>query len=629
MISIVPRTQRLPAVILRLLALTAGVASAAPLVSVFATDPPFFFSALVLIAASLGLLAPRQGVMTVAALFPLSTVIGVLGHFPMAGSVTSESLVLAFLAGWFVRIGFAGHSGMPLRLRLPLLCLVTLVIGSALVAVAGTIPDGTSLARGEYQEIQRVLEDFPQRRTHLHPWFTAIRWLAALGFFSACAAVVSRASDRYQAARQILKMLVLGLTAAAILNIVHFVETVVASPNPYALGEYLSWLRVNIHYPDLNAAGSVLVMCALVLVAFTRTSGRLAWLPVLALTVTLAALWLAGSRTAIATLVLTSVGGALLEWGIGWSRRGVIVASVVTLAAIAGAGVMIWQFPRERANVDPGQALSIRAELFSRSARMVREHPVFGVGVGRYFSESVRYATPGAGFGHENAHNDLAQIASEFGLIGFAAFLWLLYEALAALARDGRAVVPLRFRAWWLTGISAYLLTGAAGHPLIVFDAAVPFWIVLGAAAGLASAPVPAVRHAIAGTLAAVVLVTLPIRLAHERSELLDESPMLTWEAEGDMRFRDVGAADTLVLRRSVAALMLPLRLRHTGATKAQARVEIALDGEVVHRVVVTSDEWTTVRLGVSGHTAPRTVTLTLAEPSEGMRLLVGRVASQ
>jgi hypothetical protein len=42
-----------------------------------------------------------------------------------------------------------------------------------------------------------------------------------------------------------------------------------------------------------------------------------------------------------------------------------------------------------------------------------------------------------------------------------------------------------------LAGVLAFLITGAAGHPLLVHDSASPFWIVLGLAAFTSSAGKP------------------------------------------------------------------------------------------------------------------------------------------
>jgi hypothetical protein len=258
---------------------------------------------------------------------------------------------------------------------------------------------------------------------------------------------------------------------------------------------------------------------------------------------------------------------------------------------------------------------------------MIREHPVFGIGVGTYYSESFRYATPGASFTHENAHNDAAQIFSELGSVGLAAFLWLLYEALGSLVRNRGDIVPHRFRVWWLMGITAYVLTGFAGHPLIVFDSAVPFWITVGIAAGFVrSAPLP-VERALGIALAVALLVTTPLRLAGARSATIDQGPAFVWQMEDGTPFRDVGRTDGIVLKGPIDAVAIPLRLRWQGAGGAEAVVDLAVDGELVGRVPITTERWTTHEVSVPpGNNEVRTLSLLLVKPGEGMGMLVGRV---
>jgi O-antigen ligase len=613
---------------LRVLAALAAMGAATPVLAVFGISPPALFISLNLLLAALGFVAPVHGLLIIAGLLPLSTMLTMLGHVPLAGSVASETFVLSFLVGWFAGVAWRGDTRLPARLRLPLLMLAAVVATSGLVAVVRAMPYDGGVLGNVAAETERFLDDFPLRKSPWHPWYTAIRWMAALGLFSACASAVAVAPDAYLRARGLMRMLAVGLAAAAALNVAAFGEAVLASADPaHATRDYLSWLRINIHYPDLNAAGSVLALSALVHLAFARTTGRLAWIPSIGLVVTLAALWLAGSRTAVAALVVTVVAGALLERNVRWTRPALALAGGMLCVAIAVAAFMIWQFPRERANMDPAQALGIRIELFNRSARMIREHPVFGIGVGTYYSESFRYATPGASFSHENAHNDVAQIFSELGIVGLAALLWLLYEALGTLVRNRGGIVPHRFGVWWLMGIIAYVLTGFAGHPLIVFDSAVPFWMVVGVAAGFARAATLPVERALALALAAVLLVTTPLRLSGARSVTIDQGPSFVWQTQDGTPFRDAGRADGVVLKGRIDAVRIPLRLRRQDAGVGEAVVAIAVDGEPVSRVPITTERWTTHDVMLPpGKIEARTLTLTLVTPGEGMGMLVGRV---
>ena len=101
--------------------------------------------------------------------------------------------------------------------------------------------------------------------------------------------------------------------------------------------------------------------------------------------------------------------------------------------------------------------------------------------------------------GSENAHNNFLQILAELGLVGFA------IDRLAARAR-GHACegVPARRsrRSPSLGnrgGLAAFVLTWLAGHPLLLDEPAFTFWVMLGAAAGVAGPRRAGVRGRFAG----------------------------------------------------------------------------------------------------------------------------------
>ena len=70
------------------------------------------------------------------------------------------------------------------------------------------------------------------------------------------------------------------------------------------------------------------------------------------------------------------------------------------------------------------QSLSVRWVFLQTTARMLFAHPAFGVGIGQYSSASAHFAPPALFklWRPENAHNNLAQIAGELGLIGLITF---------------------------------------------------------------------------------------------------------------------------------------------------------------------------------------------------------------
>src|SRR5207244_2791403 len=117
---------------------------------------------------------------------------------------------------------------------------------------------------------------------------------------------------------------------------------------------------------------------------------------------------------------------------------------------------------------------SYRVQFVEASARIIRAHPLFGIGVGRYYPESPLFLGPELAYiyGFENAHNNLLQIAAETGLVGFGLFaVWIaggVALAARALARD-----PFDWRLLGaLAGVLTFLATCLTGHPLLVSEVA-------------------------------------------------------------------------------------------------------------------------------------------------------------
>ena len=64
---------------------------------------------------------------------------------------------------------------------------------------------------------------------------------------------------------------------------------------------------------------------------------------------------------------------------------------------------------------------------------MAREAPLFGIGIGRFFEESARLASPELRqyYSAQNAHNQVIQLLGELGVPGAALFLAVLACSLA------------------------------------------------------------------------------------------------------------------------------------------------------------------------------------------------------
>src|SRR5262249_18631066 len=100
-------------------------------------------------------------------------------------------------------------------------------------------------------------------------------------------------------------------------------------------------------------------------------------------------------------------------------------------------------------------------------------------------------------YGQENAHNYFLQLCAELGIVGLITFGWTIAAALAPLVSVVRRAAADPIPLGLLAGLGAFLITCASGHPLLVPEAAVRFWMALGraAAAGPSSERAAAGRH--------------------------------------------------------------------------------------------------------------------------------------
>ena len=587
--------------------------------------------------AAFGVLAavrPWAAWLVLCGTFPLSSILTVIADLPWHHTATSLCLSLTFLAGWLLHAARTDAAVAAERVATPLAVYASLVVASMFTIVL-------ALSAGELggsfpSRLQGLLaRDFVLPPSVDEPELVAFRALVALGLFAAASVA---GSSGLGAATS--RMLVAGLTAAAALNVTRFIQVALATGDPYTAAlRHARWMRINVHYPDLNAAGAAFALAFVAAIGHVRGSPRFGRTVFgLAMIVLLVALWLVGSRVALASTALATAAmiSVRLFSTATWGRLHPAAWLLSAVAFLLAGLVALWMlasFPRVQANTDPASALAIRLELLSRAGRMIADAPLLGIGVGRFYAESLRYSTPRS-FGPENAHNMFAQVAAELGLLGLAGFLWVLGASLVPLAGSlRRGVSPAIL--WTAGGLLAYILSGLGGHPLIVFEAAVPFWIFLGIVAGATTAGSPQVasrarrwsRVAAVGVIG-LLAVSVPIRAQQFiRWRHLNEVNDAEWQSDSTTRYRDVGHGDVIFVPPPYGAVILPLKL--ASGNEEYGEVLVALDGVPANRFTIRPDAWTPVRLRLppSGGYDDRRVELKLEKAPGGARLLVGRVS--
>ena len=404
--------------------------------------------------------------------------------------------------------------------------------------------------------------------------------------------------------KQLTRMLVAGACAAGAQAFVRVLTVAVASGDAIeTFTRLLRELRVAAAFPDFNATGSYFAMTAALgaglSVSTSPAASRL--LGVAGAALSLIGLWLSGSRVAMGALPAGAAVGALLVPAAAVPSRRLRLAWV-GLALTAVVAFVLLGHARRGAS-DAGVALTIRLEFVRTTWRMLQDQPLFGVGTGRYYERSADYSSPALKrfYERENAHNNYLQIAGELGPLALAAFLAVVGTA---LARSARAVYSggARLDLWILAAALTMLLTCLGGHPLLIMEVAVPFWLLVGLAASAVSREPSRLSPRVpAAALAAVLLLlaaTLPGRATAARSALDLEHVLL-----GDEQWVRVGGipqvefAGTLAVYLPAQGQRAFITVRPSDPSGRAVRLTLRLDDRLADVLVLDGPDWRTVPL--------------------------------
>jgi O-antigen ligase len=540
-----------------------------------------------------------------AAVIPVTAVLAAITG---VRALNAELLVLGFLSAWWLRAAVRvqrSDGPPPSRVTWAAVVFALLVASSCVVQLwvlhlrlgEAFWPSVWVFISSEYFHPYSALRQVKQAAIPLE----GVALLIAI-------AVIGRGRPDW--IRRLAMGLAIGGTAAALFNIRRLVQVAARTDAPGAsLLHYLGWLRINVAYGDVNAAGSYFAAILVLTVALGWRAGWLRWPALAAATAQSIALWLTGSRAAL--------GAALIALGassVRWSRphvRNLPRAAAVLVVIVLVVGAAIRFYPARQAQSGAATALAIRQEMARTTLRMVAPDPIFGVGIGRYpelsaglSSPALLEAFPAATLG-ENAHNNFLQILAELGLLGLAAFVWVLCEALRGVssARGTLRGDPLRLGV--LAAIAAFLLTCLVGHPLLIEVPAYTFWMLLGLAAAMHPIPDTATRSNLtrraaltAAALVAAIVISTPVRSWQQarRADLENVALGVSgWQRSADgTAFRWAGQHATFYVPANATAIVLPLRPADSGDL---GEVELRLDGQLANRVRLAEEGWTRVRL--------------------------------
>lgn len=558
-------------------------------------------------------LRPASGLAALAAAVPIAAWLGRQWNPSVAWA---EALAVAFCAGYSSRAALRSRPTPSVEydaIHPPFVLAVAVVLASLAVQLLidawrfgadSLTTDLAGLVTAGYF-VTSITSD---------PIDASMRLLESLIVFRAAVSHVRAAPGL---AARVMSWTAVSASAAAALNLLRLWEASLRLDRPLAsFVNYIRTERLNVHYGDLNAAGSYFVMALFVavglLLARPRARGRsgspgiVGW--TLACLLIGSSIWITGSRAAIvAALLAMLIPAGVRIMSIERTRvRGTTVAAAALALAIVAALAAV-ALP-ERGNQRSAQsAVQVRLELAHASLRMAATSPSFGVGIGRYYSRSGEFASPELlrlfpPAIHENAHNNFLQILAELGIVGFLAVAWLLWTVARLGARLLREQPRDPLRWGLLTGLAGFVLSWLGGHPLLLDEPALTFWLLLGVLGGWGLTFVaPVAQRApvwiVSGLIVSIGL-SVPWRVVQQRSEYELEHRgigLSAWQDAVDgVRYRLAGSKSSVFVPSSTKTIVLPLR---STSAAGEIRVELLLDGRPADIVKVGTDRWQHLRL--------------------------------
>jgi hypothetical protein len=578
-----------------------------PLLSLFHhVDVAWATKSLVAGVVLVSAIRPGDGLVIITGLLPLALGLEVLAGGPPAAAELTEILAYGFLAGaaWHVTMPAPGTRD---RLARPAMVLAAIAVTSLLVELGATqAADGARRVASEL--LIHVTREYAFEDGTFVSFHETMHWLGGLALCVFVERLLRKLPELGPLVLRIWFVAGAAASAFAILRISQVLIEGKVGPPLAALKFLVQNVRLSVLHADPNAAGSYFVLLLVPAIACFASQSRSA---IAAGFIVLSIVWLARGAK-------------------GWRIR----LGAVALLVLAGGSLAVWMM-RSASHAAPVVALSLRAELNEVSMRMAREYPVFGVGLSHYRGQSRRFITPDlpgvstwAPRG-ENAHNNFMQILVELGVPGLIAFLWLVLPQSLPWRRqaEGGNAWPGHAQALG-AGLAAFLISALFGHPLLITQVLVAFFLALGMAAG--ASPAPAGRgnlgRALAWVMVVLALAALPWRLARASSDQRLSAGLgdVAGEIDG-ISYRVVHGRATFRVAESARAVTFPLRWAAAGG--ADCEVAILLDERPADRVILVADAWRTTSFSLpTRRIGSARGELTLAVSSDRCQLLVGPV---
>jgi O-antigen ligase len=598
---------------------------------------------LVLCVGLLSLVSPSAGLLAVATLTPLGAVL-TTKLFEAYPTRTSEALVLACLAGFALRPAFHRQTASESRSAFESwgVAFVAVTVGSCVALMATHQLWQDDIAPFLVAVLRYLAVGYHDLPGDLRPWErpTGFEYVAVTILLASGVALARVANRQCRTDPDFPRLLAAGLViGSAAVAVLSFVPDV--SGHTFTIASLFSQDRWSAMTGKLGSAGSFFLLTGAIAVG--GAGGRLRWVWLAAALLIGMALWVAGTRAPLVAGALATVTvGFVRLWchGIRPGSAGISIADIKRpmhalfgrtdavaglqrgfILAVVAMAILTLAVPRwDSLAPRIANALQFRWLMSLTALRMMAEEPFLGVGIGQFFLLSERFSSEEMlqlsrtilSAGRTNAHNYYLQIGAELGLVGLIPFLMMIGSALRPASTALWKFASDRLLLWTLIGVAGYLITCAAGQPLILAISAYPFWLALGLLASLGkrvvdrSTPLHATRHSRpgAGRAVAAIAVLLVIALAGNRvmndRHAIDltrvDYGLYDWETDAaGTRFRWTSDSATIFLNGTSMNASVPLR--GVPGLTGPAMVQLYVNGKIVAGIELTGGDWHTAKV--------------------------------
>jgi O-antigen ligase len=540
---------------------------------------------------ALTIVRPGYGLVFVAAIVPLGDILGPLLQMPPPAR--AESLIVAFIAGWLASPNAGGTYDRP--------CVPDNVANAMFVFACVVLASIAATALQVRQANSPYFHAIWTAVANSYLWTDDAIGAHAAGSLLEGIALIAAASEIViRDSRYRFRVPIVLVASAVVASVASGLLAIGVAPFATLNRVQADGLpRYSAAMSDLNAAGSSYLLTIGLTFGIAASVRRLRMIWLLPLIAIIGGVLLTRSRTAVVAGVVVLCGIGLVWMVRSTSGTSKAIAAAVLAAVLVGAVALTLTRSSQ-------SSLAMRGGFTRASLTMIAARPVLGIGIGRYYRMSMLALPPPLAwsYGQENAHDYFLQIAAELGIVGAAAFLWMMTAVL---------VPPLRSMwrneaRWSMTAFTvaavAYLLTAVGGHPFLVAEAAIPFWIVLGILAGeqRTSTAQTALPRTVAIAIGCVLLVAAPFHPGEPRLHLPPEQegfgPVQT--DERGVAFREASDYASLFVEPNVRAVELSMRSAVREKGSGSVPVGVVVRG-AFQREVRIGPEWSTLLVELPG----------------------------